>query len=341
MGFGHLRRTLALAALLRPWVRPLFLLDAEDRWSKSQVKSCGFNFRCFDPCQPMPEIDAAAVLIDTRRRAGLQRLVAEARLRRVPVASIHDLGLAPLAGDVAIDGSILPAIQSVPNAVTACFRGTRFCILDPGYEHCHQRRKPIRSHIRRVVINLGGGDGSRFLPPVLEGLRATDIPLEVFGLRGFCRPKWAEMAPKRWHPLRFRWFPRNGDVARLLLEADLAITAGGRSAYEALCVGIPLCALSWDRHQAATLSALARAGCCVNLGRGDALRSADVLRRVSALDGDHERRRVLSRRGRKMVDGGGARRVAAILRRLIRRGCPAVLRRAPSNGHVSRLREVG
>lgn len=105
-------------------------------------------------------------------------------------------------------------------------------------------------------------------------------------------------------------------------EADLVVSAGGLAAYEALCVGAPLCALSYDRHQAMTVEALTRAGCCMDLGRGAVLKSSDVLRRFKELDDNPDLRRQLSERGRRLVDGGGARRVARILRTLIEKRVP-------------------
>lgn len=330
MGFGHLRRTLTLAGLLRNDARPIFLLDREDHWSQAHATCQGFEYLHFDPRRPLRKIaSVSSLLIDTRRRAGLARLVAEARSRGIPVVSIHDLGLLPLASDIAIDGSILARSARFPHA-RASHCGTPFFILDNEYARMRAQKTSVRPNIRRVVINLGGGDSRRFYRTVLRGLKDTGIPLEVIGLRGFCDWNQEAFAAGPWDPIRFRWFPKRGNVACLVAGADMVISAGGRSAYEALCLGLPLCALSWDRHQAKTISALARAGVCVNLGLGSALRSEDVRRTVCELQADVALRRSLSARGRKLIDGSGARRVARILHRLMQRRCfPSLNSRSP------------
>lgn len=259
IGFGHLRRTLILAGKLRRWAQPLFLLDADDLWSQEQVMAAGFSYQYFDVPKPWHGLKAAAgLLIDTRENAGLHRLVAEARVRRIPVVSIHDLGLAPLASDVAIDGSILPSTDIFREHADTCLTGTDYFVLPDSCALLHRESKTIRRRIRKIVINLGGGDGGRFFRTVLKGLRSAATPLEVIGLPGFCA--WGQETVTRtsWEPLRFRWLSRKEDVVQLMFTADLVISAGGCAAYEALCVGAPLCALSLDHYQAATVGGFSR-----------------------------------------------------------------------------------
>ncbi|MBZ5495466.1 MAG: hypothetical protein LAP85_03615 [Acidobacteriia bacterium] len=308
-----------LARRLRGAVRPMFLLDPDDRWSQAHVRHCGFDYRHFDPRRPWPAAEpAAAVLIDTRKRVGLRRLIAAARLRGIPVASIHDLGLAPVASDVVFDGSILPAKDRFPRDDTTFFTGTGYLVLADGCERFHRNDKRIRPRIRKVVVNLGGGDGRRLFGRVLRGLRSTNAKLEVVGLPGFCSWGQGELTRTRWNPVRFRWLSPQEDALRIMFDADLVISAGGLAAYEALCLGAPLCALSCDRHQASTVEALARAGACLDLGRGTLLKNSDLISRFQELNGHPDLRHQLSARGHALVDGGGTRRVARILHAMMK-----------------------
>jgi spore coat polysaccharide biosynthesis predicted glycosyltransferase SpsG len=318
IGFGHLRRTLILARKLRRSARPCFLLDLEDGWSQDQVQSAGFEYRCFNSRRPWSGLESAdALLVDTRQRAGLNRLVSEARARGIPVASIHDLGLVPLASDVVIDGSMPPTAVRFPRIDTTFYTGTDYLVLGDACSRFHRKCKTVRTRISRVVINLGGGDGSRFFRRVLFGLRAVRLPLEVIGLPGFCSWGQEKVAKALWKPLRFRWLHPKEDVAELMFDADLVISAGGLSAFETLCIGTPLCALSFDRYQAAAINAIAHAGACLNLGPGARLRCDMVRRRFVELNENPELRRRLSRCGRRLVDGGGRLRVGRILLSLI------------------------
>ncbi len=317
-GFGHLRRTLILAEHLRSVADAVFLLDPEDHGSKEQVAASEFQQFNFLPRKPwLPIEPPAALLIDTRHKRGLNLLIDEAHRHAVPVASIHDLGLAPLSSDVIIDGSIGFDTTRFPANCADCFTGPAYLVLDDACARFHRQPKPIRERIQKVVVNLGGGDGSRFFPRVLEGLRAVETRLEVTGFPGFCSWGQEEVARNYRLPLRFRWIAPDEDAIRLMFQADLVISAGGLSAYEALAVGTPVCALSYDCHQQAAVSALAAAGACLELGRGALLRSRDVLERFVHLNGSPELRRKLSACGRGLVDGRGSLRVARILRSLI------------------------
>lgn len=317
MGFGHLRRCLILAGILSE-CRPLFLLDPGDCWSREQVESQGFEW-CAVSLESVwtqaPEPDA--IFIDTRISQGLDAFIAAARARNIPVISMHDLGLNPLPSDVVIDGSILPDFQPSPYAVGESFRGTDFMVLDPDFAALHQRSKTIRKEIQSIVVSLGGGDSRKYFMRVLEGVRQWGRDVEVIGFRGFVDWGQGQWNSENLHPVRFRW--ETGPASHFLGDADLAITAGGLSAYEACCAGTPLLALSYDALQQATLKALASAGGCINLGSGDDLDPACLAGLFAGAETGWDARRKLSQAGRTIADGQGAGRVARIIRQRMQR----------------------
>jgi spore coat polysaccharide biosynthesis predicted glycosyltransferase SpsG len=98
-----------------------------------------------------------------------------------------------------------------------------------------------------------------------------------------------------------------------MADADLAVTAGGLMAFEALAAGAPLCALAHDRFQAATVQALCRAGGCVNLGRSRTIASAATAGLLRLVLADRQLRYRLSNCGRRILDGRGAERVATLI----------------------------
>jgi spore coat polysaccharide biosynthesis predicted glycosyltransferase SpsG len=320
IGFGHLRRSLTLARMLRSSVTPLFLLDSDDRGSQEQVRRDQFGFQMFKPGKSWPDHACpSAILIDTRKEQGLKWLMTEARRRAVPVVSIHDLGLMPLASDLAIDGSIRPFSGSFSPEGTYYCGGPSYLVLDPAYASCRRRAKRIRRKVGKIFVNLGGGDSRRYFRKVLEGLQWTGLSLDVVGVPGFTHWGQEELARECWHPLRFRWAAQGESLAGLVWSADLAITAGGLAAYEALCVGTPLCALSYDRLQRMTVQALAESGLCLDLGYGKSLTPSRLSFQYFRLAGDQELRRKLAFRGKRAVDGLGAQRVCRMLRSILMR----------------------
>jgi spore coat polysaccharide biosynthesis predicted glycosyltransferase SpsG len=313
IGFGHLRRCVILAQMLEDCCNPLFLLEPEDCWSPEYLSRQGIGFfsQGFENAwSRLPEPNA--ILIDTRLSNGLSDLIAQANSRRIPVISIHDLGLNPIPSDIIIDGSIAPALPHNPRPDNGYFKGTDYMILDPAFRRHHQQSKPIHEKIRSIFINLGGGDSGRFYSKVLDGLKQWGREIEVIGIPGFTSWGQEALAQKDWRPLNFRWEKQN--IEECLFRADLAITAGGIAAYEALCAGTPLLAISYDSFQQTTLTMLRGSEACVDLGPGDELNPTDLAAALSNVESDVDKRRLLSSRGKQIVDGQGAERVARIVR---------------------------
>lgn len=305
-----------MAAMLEHAAEPHFLVDSDDSWSKNEAIERGWGYSNFGSTglwsrDPAP----AAILIDTREERGLAVLISAARQHYVPVASIHDLGLNPLPSDVAIDGSFSPGVKNT--CAARHYAGTPYLVLDPAYTVLHRIPRRSANEIRTVVINLGGGDSSRFFERVLEGLQLWGHELQAVGVRGFASWGQEQLASRNWTPLHFRWAGRNESVAELIHAADLAVTAAGISVYEALCAGTPVMALSYDETQHRTAESLAAAGVCVDLGLGDCLEPGLVPPLLTYLESNPGLRTTASRAGRRLVDGKGAERVAGILLQLI------------------------
>ena len=146
----------------------------------------------------------------------------------------------------------------------------------------------------------------------MESLRLCEREFDVTGVRGFSSWGQESFEKRDWSPLHFHWESRAPEIA--LFAADLAITAGGISAYEALCTGTPLLALSYDRCQQMAVAAIAREGACIDLGLGDNVIPGRLRAQLALVDCNEDLRRRLSRRGKEIVDGRGAERVAQIVR---------------------------
>ena len=318
IGFGHVRRSITLGRLLSDVFLPVFLADPWDEWTRAQASAQNWRSVPFD-CESLWKLEPApaALIIDTRETRGLIQMLAESRRRGIPVISIHDLGLNPLPSDLVVDGSALPVAYDVPSPQTEFRYGTSYMVLDPSFAAFHNRKKHLRKRVSRVVVNLGGGDSKEYYPRVLRGLRSWNRSLEVTGIPGFT--DWGQSHLRRldWSPLRFRWAPRGEPVHSLLFDADIAITAGGLSAFEAICVGTPLIAVAFDELQQVTLTALAAANACFDLGLVASLEPEKLAESLTALETDFSLRRRLSESGRQVVDGRGAERVAALIRRLV------------------------
>lgn len=106
-------------------------------------------------------------------------------------------------------------------------------------------------------------------------------------------------------------------MSRLMLDCDIAISAGGSTLYELCACGTPTIAFSQADNQ---IEAVARFGDSCMISAGDFRASekeclGKIIDGVRRLAADFELRRELSEKAQRLVDGRGARRLAAVLKR--------------------------
>jgi spore coat polysaccharide biosynthesis predicted glycosyltransferase SpsG len=107
-------------------------------------------------------------------------------------------------------------------------------------------------------------------------------------------------------------------MAALIAEADLAIGAGGSSAWERCVPGLPAITLILADNQRENTLALAAAGAAVALEVNGAL-PARLGEDFRALAADAERRGQMSEAAAALCDGAGAERVAARILAMVAR----------------------
>src|SRR5262249_17499767 len=110
------------------------------------------------------------IIDDPSKRAALVWRRAAQSLR-IPVVSVHDLGIAYCGADLTIDGSlVLPLTR--PKGLLS---GPAYAILDPALlEHRGQLRDP-----NSILIALGGGPRLNIALQIADALRAARPELRV------------------------------------------------------------------------------------------------------------------------------------------------------------------
>ena len=112
------------------------------------------------------------------------------------------------------------------------------------------------------------------------------------------------------HPEQIKLHRGVTEMAELMQQCDLAISAGGSTLYELCATGVPRLAIVLAANQQGIVAAMARQDLVVPLGAVTELQPALVAAAVSRLLSDWQKRDRMNRQGRKLVDGQGALRVA-------------------------------
>jgi spore coat polysaccharide biosynthesis predicted glycosyltransferase SpsG len=295
IGYGHLVRTAVLGRALG--VTPVVSVRGT-RAARQVARQWRCEVTDGGAAPALAAANAALLVIDDPSSRASQPWARAAMRRGMRVATMHDLGLAPCATDLAIDGSIVR-----PHALpTPSLLGPRFLVLDATPSVWREPSSPS------VVIALGGGPRRRVALALARAIRARrpDVAVSIAGGR-------AAAAPTRL-PAGVTWLgPRRG-LAADFARATVVVVGGGLSLYDACRIGAPAVGLAVVPAQRPTIAGLAARRAVVD---GGSTRDLDTaVRRVVAVLRDADRRARLSRAGRALVDGRGADRVAAHLRRL-------------------------
>ena len=256
----------------------------------------------------------ALLVVDDPNAAAARVWVRKGRRRGIPVASIHDAGLARVDSDLLIDGSIG---SDVHRAHAGQLVGPKFAMLDPTIDAQRRRRCPRVP--TRLVIALGGGAHVFSLIGALARAIARRVPhADIRVARGFTARRLPHLAAATW-------VHAPEGLAAELAQADAAIVAGGLTLYEACALGTPAVAVAVAAGQRHTVRAAAACGAIVDAGGPDfGVRDiARIANRAARLLGDRLARRRLSARARRLVDARGVWRVASAL--------------TTARGHVSRV----
>jgi spore coat polysaccharide biosynthesis predicted glycosyltransferase SpsG len=227
------------------------------------------------------------------------------------VVAIDDAADRELPVDLVVNPSATPAVPRYRGALhTQYLVGPQYAMLQP--EFGEPPARAVADRVRRVLVTLGGGDPGPLAAALVRWTAACldDVAQDVVvGPWGTSADGLRDEPGRSRGAVRLHEHPRQ--LRPLMLGADLAISAGGQTAYELAAAGTPTIAIRRAANQTLTLGTLAAAGALVAVGDATdpALESA-VTVALQALAKDRDRRAEMSRRARAAVDGQGAARVA-------------------------------
>ena len=166
---------------------------------------------------------------------------------------------------------------------------------------------------QRVALCLGGADPGGLTERITKELISQISPhLDLTVVLG---PLWQsgrvdDFCRRYGQSARVIFSPK--DLGKILAKADLAVTLGGNTTYEALALGRPVACIRW-KYMTSFVSELARGGLAFDLGDDP----GNAAREVVALLATAQPRERAAERGFRLLDGHGALRIASYLSHLL------------------------
>jgi CMP-N-acetylneuraminic acid synthetase/spore coat polysaccharide biosynthesis predicted glycosyltransferase SpsG len=298
-GLGHVYRALTLARRLTGH-EVLFVTSKNDSLACDTIRNhlCQVFEYDDDPIplleQLMPNIVVNDVL-DTE-----PAMIAAMKQRGWRVVNFEDQGLGLEQADAVIN-----ALYEMSHPSPRVFNGSQYYCLRE--EFFSARPRPVRDAVEQILICFGGTDPSGLTLKTIRAAAALpkDVRIQVILGPGFLGREAIDAELQRL-PQRSEVTCDTRVISYFMEDADIMITSGGRTAYEAAAVGVPTVVLCQNHRELQHLFA-SRYNGFVNLGLGNEVSDQKLAKELGRLIDDPEVRKEMQRRmlawdGRKGVE---------------------------------------
>lgn len=176
---------------------------------------------------------------------------------------------------------------TAPN--TRLLTGTDYLLLRPEFERKRSLCRP-RTTLNTILVTLGGTDPDNVTETVLTGIEQSSLDVSVHVVMGRQAPHLSTITRKAAQMKNAQVHVNAANMADLMIQADLAIGAGGSTAWERCCLGLPAILLEIADNQKDVIQSLVGAQAAIpcpidaqSLGRCliDLSQSPETLHRLS------------------------------------------------------------
>lgn len=317
MGMGHVYRSLAIAEALREGSRAeiSFLMSADHAEGIATISKSGYPVRVFragglDSILDSIRDFAPSVVINDLPLVEETYLRSLGRLGAVTINLVDTLDdLERVSRDAQFVISVMNEDRETPEGF---YGGPAFAILR---RHFQGRERSFRETPAKILLSFGGADPQALTVKVARALAPLAREVEIVSVAGPAFPHTAVFEALQRTLGANLPLVKGVDVqiADLMLDADLVLCSGGMSVYEIAALGTPGVVLAQNAREDRRMREFSRFGTIEYLGLGVDVEEAAILDTVRRILTDAARRRDMSDRGRRLVDGYGAARAASIV----------------------------
>ena len=194
---------------------------------------------------------------------------------------------------------------------TLLLLGTRYALLRAEFQRKRNIQRVIPEHARKILVTFGGSDPDNLTVTVVQALQQIADPgLEAQVLVGPTNPHKRDLErATRLSSVRIILRTDVTEVSSLMAWADLAIAAGGTTAWELAYMQVPALLVALAENQVGTVNALAEFEAACSLGAAREVTAGKMTEILGTLVYDRGAREKMVSRERAIVDGQGVKRV--------------------------------
>ena len=326
MGLGHIMRLMTIADSVKKMNKEVLFVLADTEVA-SLVEERGFAFRVlnsrYDDMEgelprllPLLEDEKAEMILADSYFVTSKYL--STLKKQLKTVYMDDLAAFSYDVDVLINYNIYAQdldYKRLEEQGTELLLGCQYMPLRAGF--CN-RDYAIKEEAANILISTGGSDSFGIAEKILHTALSDEKLKEktyhvVCGTANTSLPKLKEMAAARKNIVLH---VNEKDMAKLMQEMDLAVSAGGSTMYELAAVGVPTICFSFADNQKRLIRGFTQRG--IARGGYDFIEEEQrmlqgILRDLQSLTENPMVRGQMSAKAKKLVDGQGAHRIAKIL----------------------------
>lgn len=193
--------------------------------------------------------------------------------------------------------------------------GVKYTLLRREFWQWQGWKKEIPTVACKILVTLGGSDADNVTLKVIQALQLLKLDyLEAVIVVGGSNPHYEQLKSVCLHGKFSIHLKRNvKNMPELMAWADMAIAGGGSTNWELAFMGLPSIILVLADNQQRVAEKLSTMKITVNLGCYESVSSTEIALALKALMDAPKARMKMCQQGQKLVDGGGAKKIAAIL----------------------------
>jgi spore coat polysaccharide biosynthesis predicted glycosyltransferase SpsG len=323
LGTGHVLRAIKLADALKLTHEfqdvEIFFATREHipfELGAKLVRQAGYNLIGHSGLEPNSKFELRSIIQAQPSIVIFDRLETNADLvmglknSGIFVVNFDDLGQGQNYADLAIH-SLLQNVEPKQNT----FIGYKYLILISD----EIDRSKTRHVASKAFVSFGGYDNRQLstyflnLIPEIHGL--TRYEIVVSGLDSKKLNNLKELASTIGIGANVEIIVRQrpSDYHKLLSTSDLAIVAGGLTAFDCAQAGVPSIAIPQYEHQLENIKRLEKLGCLKMATQEMALDPKLICSLVSGLSMVYKQRLVMNQAGLKVIDGQGLQRIIRLI----------------------------
>jgi UDP-2,4-diacetamido-2,4,6-trideoxy-beta-L-altropyranose hydrolase len=328
IGTGHIMRCIALG---KAWQHrgghTTFVSCCESKNLRKRIADEGFNFVPIKASCPDPS-DLKIVLeklseIKNQASSNVWLMVDGYHFDTVYQCHIKEAGYRLLIvddnahldyyyADIVLNQNInAEHLQYQVESNTRLLLGLRHVLLRPEFINTTPSKIEIPQVSQKLLVTMGGGDIDNQTLKVIRAVENADIDgLEVAVVVGSANPHLRQIqSESRLSDLPIRVVSDAQNMAKLMVWADFAVSAGGSTCWELAFMGLPALVIILADNQQAVARGLDKAGAVINLGWYHSLSSLQIAKALRNLAVAADTRTKMIRQGRNLIDGKGIERI--------------------------------